>query len=110
MEKVCTACRAGLCRVRRLFGLRRVRGLSATTHNILLPSISCRPLLLDEITCYLLLVTCRMMSFLSIAFNVHILPVLVQRSLERAHCWRIHDMLGEAVPIVHHSLADEISS
>ena len=58
---------------------------------------------------YLLLVTCRMMSFLSIAFNAHILPVLVQPSLERAHCWRIHDMLGEAVPIVDHSLAEEIS-
>ena len=49
---------------------------------------------------YLLLVTCRMMSLLSIAFNAHILPVLVQPSLERTDCWRIHDMLGEAVPIV----------
>ena len=40
VEKVCSAWRAGL---------RRVWGLPATTHNILLPSISCRPPLLDEI-------------------------------------------------------------
>ena len=40
MEKVCSAERAGL---------RRVWRLPATTHNILLPSISCRPPLLDEI-------------------------------------------------------------
>lgn len=40
VEKVCSACRAGL---------RRVWGLPASAHNILLPSISCRPPLLDEI-------------------------------------------------------------
>jgi len=37
---MCTAWRAGL---------RRVWGLPARTHNIILPSISCRPPLLDEI-------------------------------------------------------------
>ena len=40
MEKVCSAWRAGS---------RRVWGLAATAHNILLPSMSCRPPLLDEI-------------------------------------------------------------
>ena len=40
MEKVCSAWRAGLP---------RVCGLPATVHNILMPSISFRPLLLGEI-------------------------------------------------------------
>ena len=40
VEKVCSAWRAGL---------RRVWGLPVTAHNILLPSISCRLPLLDEI-------------------------------------------------------------
>jgi len=40
VKKVCTAWRAGL---------RKVSGLPARTHNILLPSISCRPPLIDEI-------------------------------------------------------------
>ena len=40
MQKVCTAWRVGL---------RRVLGLPVTTHKVVLPSISCRPPLLDEI-------------------------------------------------------------
>ena len=37
------------CQIDRRAGLRRVCGLPATAHNILLLSISCRPPLLDEI-------------------------------------------------------------
>ena len=46
VEKLCsTAWRAGL---------RRVWGLPATTHNVLLPSIPCRPPLLDKIVARLI--------------------------------------------------------